>query len=292
MDMLIRKKLLKIQERLGMRIGIAYGISSSPVIKTAGEAMNVLRELYKVGVKAFVLPKDMFLEIEDASDIYKSYYADLLRLKEEASKLNIELSVRHPKLSEMPDDELRIFTTVASIMDARTFVIRPDFYRNMPKEQSLTLAVHKINEIVAEQRSDVRIGIETTGNTYNPGSIEDVIDVVKRTKATEPVINWAHIHARGSGALRSEEDYRKVIEYVVQSIGHGWVRNAYMFFGGVSYGPSGAIRNIPLRDSDIKLEHLIRQLMSFGFQGTLILEDPERERLILSMLEEIAQMVR
>ena len=30
-DVLIRKKVLKIQERLGMRIGIPYGISKIPV---------------------------------------------------------------------------------------------------------------------------------------------------------------------------------------------------------------------------------------------------------------------
>ncbi len=292
MDMLLRKKMLKIQERLGMRIGISYGISSIPVIKTPADAMNALRELYKVGAKAFVLPKDMFSEIQDPSDLYKSYYGDLLRIKEEASKLNIELSVRHPGLSDMPDDEMRIFCSITSIMDNRTFIIRPNFYRNMPKEQSLTLAVHKINEIMAEQRGDVKMGIETTGNAYEPGSLDDVIDVVKRTKGTEPIINWAHIHARGTGALRSENDYRRVIEEVVSAIGQGWLRNSYMFFGGVSYGPSGVTGSIPLRESDMKLEYLIKQIMSFGMQGTLILEDPAREKLILSMLDDLARMVR
>ncbi len=292
MDMLIRKKVLKIQERLGMRLGIVNGTRDKPLVKTTEDVLFVLRELYKVGLKAFVLPKELFSEITDVSDIYKSYYGDLLKIKEEASKLNIELSLHHPSLTDMPDEELKIFCTIASIMDARMFIIRPNFYRNMPKDQALTLVVYKINEIVNELRLDARIGIEITGKTQEPGSLEDVIDVVKRTRNTEPVINWAHIHARGVGALRSEGDYRHVIDTLRAHIGSGWMRNAYFLFSGVSYGPSGEIQHIPLKESDLRLNDLIRQIMSFGIQGTLILEDPDREKLVLNMLNELAQMVR
>ena len=70
------------------------------------------------------------------------------------------------------------------------------------------------------------------------------------------------------------------------------IKSSYFLFSGITYGPSGEIKHIPLRESDIKLNDLIRQIMSFGIQGTLILEDPEREKLVLDMLDELAQMVR
>lgn len=292
MDMLIRKKVLKIQERLGMRLGIAYGIKSKPVVKSTEDILYVLREMYKVGLKAFVLPKEAFSGITDSSDIYKHYYGDILKIKEEAGKLNIELALHNPSLSDMPDEELKIFCTIASIMDARTFVIQPNFYKNIPKEQAIKLVVYKINEIIGDLRLDTKIGIETTGKSHEPGSIEDVIDIVKRTHSTEPIINWGNIHARGVGALRSESDYKSVIDNVRSSIGPGWVKNAYFFFGGVSYGPSGLVRKVPLKRSDMKLNDFIRQAMSFGMQGTLILDDPDKEQLVLNMLDELAQMVR
>ncbi|RLJ05967.1 MAG: hypothetical protein DRP16_05630 [Candidatus Aenigmatarchaeota archaeon] len=292
MDMIIRKKVLKIQERLGMNIGIAYGISSIPVVKTTEQALTALRELYKIGIKAFLMPKDLFSGILTTSDLYKDYYGELIKIKETAQKLNIELSIHHPSLSDMPDDELKTYCNIMSVMDCRTFVIHPTFYKMMPKEQALRLVVYKINEIITGLRVRPKVGIETTGRTDEVGSLEEVIDIVKRTHETEPVLNWGHIHARGSGALTSDEDFRRIIDKVRGEIGNQWLWNAYFIFGGVSYGPSGEQKHIPLSRSDINLSHLIRNIMSFNIKGTLILDDPQREKLVLDMLEELADMVR
>jgi len=85
-------------------------------------------------------------------------------------------------------------------MDCRSFIIHPTFYSRMPHEQALKLAVYKINEITTNLRVKAKIGIETTGRNDQVGSLEDVIDIVKRTHGTEPVINWAHLHARATEA--------------------------------------------------------------------------------------------
>jgi deoxyribonuclease-4 len=162
----------------------------------------------------------------------------------------------------------------------------------MPKDQALKLAVYKINEIIAGLKFRAKIGIETTGKMAEPGSLEDVIDMVKRTEGTEPIINWAHIHARGAGALRVQPDFKAILDKIKQSIGPRWFQGALFLFSGVSYGPSGIIKHVPLASSDIKLEYLIKEAMSAGVKGTLIFEDPDREKFILKMLERLADMVR
>jgi endonuclease IV len=63
-------------------------------------------------------------------------------------------------------------------------------------------------------------------------------------------------------------------------------------FSGISYGPSGEIKHIPLADSDINLEYLIKEIMSFNIKGTMIFEDPDKEKFMLRMLEQLANMVR
>ena len=292
-DMIIRKKALKIQERLGMRIGIPYGTSKIPAIRNLREAMEVLRELYKVGLKAFVLPPELFSDIRTTSDLYKHKYAELLKIKEEAKKFNIELSVRQTRLTNNPDENLKIFCNISSIMDCRTFIIHPNFYSSMmPKDQALRVAVRKINEIVAGLRFRTKIGVETTGRMADVGSLEDVIDIVKRTESTEAVINWAHIHARGAGALRTQEDFGRILSKLKAEIGTGWMRDAYFLFSGVSYWPSGEIKHIRLEKSDINLEHMIKESMGMGIRGTLVFEDPDRERFILKTLEKLGDMVR
>ncbi|RLI96653.1 MAG: hypothetical protein DRO99_04130 [Candidatus Aenigmatarchaeota archaeon] len=291
-DMMIRKKMLKIQERLGMRLGIAYGTSKVPIVKTTEQALEALRELYKVGLRAFVLPKELFSGIYTGTDLYKAKYGDLLKIRELANKFNIELSIRHDKLPSQADDILNTLCNVTSIMDARTFVIRPNFYVNMPQDQALKLAIYKINEITTNLRVNAKIGIENTGRMDEVGSFEDMMDVVSRTSGTEPIVNWAHIHARGSGSLRSQEDFERILQSMRRQLGSAWMQKAYFFFSGVSYGPSGMTRQIPIEQSDLRFEHLIKASMSMNLRGTIIMEGPERERYAIKNLEKISDMVR
>lgn len=292
MDMLIRKKALKIQERLSMRLGVMYGISKTPVVKDVNQTLDVLRELYKIGMKAFVLPKELFSGIVTAADLYKGSYGDLLKIKEIAQKFNIELALHLPELPEDPDETLKVFCNICNIMDCRTLIINPNIYRNMPQEQSVRLTVYKINEIMTNLRSQVKIGIETTGKIREVGSLEQVVDIVKRTQGTEPILNWAHIHARGAGALRTEDDFRRVLSHVTNEVGRSWLEDAYFLFSGISYGPSGEIRHIPLAQSDLSLKDMVRQAVSFGVKGTLVFEDPGKEKLILRILDDLGDMAR
>jgi deoxyribonuclease-4 len=292
--MLTRKKSLKIQDRLGMRIGVAYGSARIPIIKTPHQALEVLEDLYKIGFKALLIPKELFADIRNISDLYKEHYTNLLKIKTIASKYNIELSIHNHSLPEDPnlDEELKIFSNIANVMDARSFIIHPTFYSRMPQDQALRLVVYKINEIVNELRIKTRIGIETTGRLSELGSVEDVIDMVKRTTRTEPILNWAHIHARSSGAITSEEDFRRILDKIRSEVGQYWLKEAYFIFSGITYGPSGAIQHRSVVSSDMKLEHLIKSIQSLNIKGTLIFETPNREKDILGMLQELGDMVR
>ncbi|NIO20383.1 MAG: hypothetical protein GTN76_06490 [Candidatus Aenigmarchaeota archaeon] len=292
--MLTRKKSLKIQERLGMRIGVAYGSRNAPVVKNPDQALGVLEDLYKIGFKALLLPKELFTDIRNISDLYKEHYTNLLKIKTIASKYNIELSIHNHALPQDPnlDEEIKIFCNVANVMDARSLIIHPTFYSRMPQDQALKLVVYKINEIVNELRIKSRIGIETTGRLNELGSVEDVIDMVRRTTRTEPILNWAHIHARSSGALTNEDDFRRILDKVRSEVGQYWLKEAYFIFSGISYGPSGAIQHRPVVRSDMRLEHLIKSIQSLNIKGTLIFETPNREEDILNMLQELGDMVR
>lgn len=290
-EMLIRKKSLKIQERLGMKIGVAYGSRSVPIVRNANETLRVLDDLYRVGFRAFMLPRELFENIREPSDLYKEHYTNLLKIKTIASKYNIELSIHNSRLPEEPmlDNAFKIYCNIANVMDARTLVIHPSFYSRMPQDQASRLVVYKINEIVNELRIRSSIGIETTGNYRELGDVDDVVDMVKRTTNTEPVINWAHMHARSGGAMTSENDFRRVLDKVRAEVGQRWLSNAYFIFSGVSYSTG---QHRPLIGSDMKLEHLIKSIQSLNIKGTLIFETPGREKDIVDMLSSLGDMVR
>ena len=291
-DMLVRKKLLKIQERLGMRVGIVGGTKRNPDPRTTAEVLDVLKDLYAVGVKAYVLPTGYFSRIIGSTDLYKEYYGELLRIKEQASKYNIELLLRYPDLGEQPDETIKRFATISSIMDARAFVFRPDFYRNVPSSQALKLVVYKLNELAGNLNVKVNLGLETTGRMYELGTVEDLTDIIKRTQSTEIVLNWGALHARGAGTFRTSADFRNLLQKLREGIGSQWMQNALYIVSAYMYGASGAVRQIPLEKSDLNISDLIMETMAFGIKGTFLIDDPEKEQWILRSLDKLADMVR
>jgi len=290
--MMVRKKMLKIQERLGMRIGVSGGTAKIPLVRNTKNLLDALEELYRIGLRAFVIPKEYFADIGSATDLYKTKYGDLIKVKEIAGKYGIELSITYPDLPEKNDEVLRTFCTIGTVMDARTFFIQPTFFPRMPQDQATKLVVHKLNEITNNMRLKFKIGVETTGRMNQVGTIEDVLDIIERTVGTEPVLNWAHIHARGTGALRSQADFRRIIDKTRSVAGVNWIDNAFMLFSGVKYGPSGEVGHIPLDKADINLEYLVREIMGANIHGTLIFEDPDKEKWIVKNMEKLADMVR
>ena len=51
------------------------------------------------------------------------------------------------------------------------------------------------------------MGIETSGRQELWGTVEEVLEVCNHVDGTVPVLNMAHIHARGHGMMRTSEDY-------------------------------------------------------------------------------------
>ena len=47
-----------------------------------------------------------------------------------------------------------------------------------------------------------------------------------------------------------------------------------------------------MEKADMSLRNMVRQAVSFGVKGTLIFDDPSKEKLVLKILDDIGDMVR
>jgi endonuclease IV len=83
-----------------------------------------------------------------------------------------------------------------------------------------------------------------------------------------------------------------VVEQVRQKVGQQWLKDVFFIFSGVRYGPSGETGHISFTKSDMKLEHLIRTILSYGIKGTLIFDEQDREKQVVAILDELGDMVR
>ena len=64
----------------------------------------------------------------------------------------------------------------------------------------------ELQKILKKEKISIRIGLETRGKQKVFGSIDEIIEVSRHVKNVVPVLDVAHIHARGNGCLKTIED--------------------------------------------------------------------------------------
>jgi deoxyribonuclease-4 len=131
-----------------------------------------------------------------------------------------------------------------------------------------------------------KIGVETSGRQELWGSLEEVLEVVNHVEGTVPVLNIAHIHARGHGQMRTSEDYGELFDKVRESIG---TKQFYCHFSGVEHRTGNAMHYTQIKKSDLNFEPLAEFIVEDGgwLDITLISDSPLLEHDAMYMLQNI-----
>ena len=131
-----------------------------------------------------------------------------------------------------------------------------------------------------------KIGVETSGRQELWGSLEEVIEVVNHVEGTIPVLNIAHIHARGHGRMKTSEDYGELFDMVRESIG---TKEFYCHFSGVEHRTGNAMHYTQIKKSDLNFEPLAEFIVEDGgwLDITLISDSPLLEHDAMYMLQNI-----
>ncbi|MEC7703881.1 MAG: TIM barrel protein [Candidatus Thermoplasmatota archaeon] len=133
--------------------------------------------------------------------------------------------------------------------------------------------------------SPTLIGIETSGRQDLWGSMEEVLEVVNHVEGTVPVLNLAHIHARGHGRLRTSEDFGDLFDQVRETIGG---KKFYCHFSGIEHRMGNALHYTQIKKSDLKFEPLAEFLAEDGdwLDITMISDSPLLEHDAMFMLQQ------
>ena len=117
------------------------------------------------------------------------------------------------------------------------------------------------------------IGIETSGRQELWGTVDEVLEVVNHVPGTVPVLNMAHIHARGHGCMRTSEDYAELFDKVRTRLGGS---KFYCHFAGVEHRMGNALHYTQIKKSDLKFEPFAEFLAEDGdwMDLTIISDSP------------------
>ena len=105
-------------------------------------------------------------------------------------------------------------------------------------------------------------------------ALPSVIAGLSRCKDMLPVLDVAHVHARGRGCLRTEADMRELTDQFFSLAGD----IAHFHISCIKYGEKGEISHLPLETKDPDLQILADVLQDSKQECTFICESPLIEK--------------
>jgi deoxyribonuclease IV len=146
--------------------------------------------------------------------------------------------------------------------------------------QAVVAGLKRVRQVVEDEGLRPIIGLETMGKTGSWGTLEEIAMVMAEIEGVEPVPDFAHIHARERGCLRTTEDFKRVLDEALR-ISRG---RLHCHFSCIEYTDKGEKRHLLLEKKDPDFAHLAKLLPGAGRDITIISETPDPSSDAVSML--------
>ena len=89
---------------------------------------------------------------------------------------------------------------------------------------------------------------ETMGKINQLGDLDEIIRIVNVADNILPCVDFGHLNARTYGSLKTKDDYKRVIDALIDGVGEKKVKNMHVHFSKIEYGKGGEIRHLTFAD--------------------------------------------
>lgn len=286
---------------MGVKIGPA-GVPLSCKGRTIVEGMD---DIISLGLET--------MEIQTVRMVSPQHFEQYWQAGVLANKAEMEMNIHGPYYSELLGDRVQRGRSLAKIeatlqaartINAQHVTLHAGHYGEFGRTQEanehvanvFSGIVDRVHEIWHDDEDEFpvfpwikdgqpsKIGIETSGRQELWGSLEEVLEVVNHVDGTIPVLNIAHIHARGHGQMRTSEDYGELFDQVRETIG---TKEFYCHFSGVEHRSGNAMHYTQIKKSDLNFEPLAEFIVEDGgwLDITLISDSPLLEHDAMYMMQ-------
>jgi len=138
-------------------------------------------------------------------------------------------------------------------------------------------ALKEIERELMDRGIKVWIRPELTGKPTQFGDLKEIVKLSEELEMVLPTIDFAHAHARNKGKCNSTEEWREMLSFIEDRLGREALDNMHIHMSGIEYTDKGEKRHLPLQESDMKWEDLLRVLKEFRVRGVVISESPNIE---------------
>ncbi len=216
-----------------------------------------------------------------ASGIVKDYN-ELAALKEISKELDIHFSIHTPyymdlvgggEITEKSKDGIKWCGILGNEIGAKVVVTHLGLYGKYTRNKAMERLIQNIRGVrdwYKKHNISSSLGVETSGKQEVIGDLDEVLTVCKRVSGLVPVLNFAHIHARGNGSLKKKEDFQEIFDKTLKITKN----NLYTHFSGVEYRDGNENRYTPIKKGDLKFEPLAECILDNNINITIISGSP------------------
>ena len=201
---------------------------------------------------------------------------------------NINLSLHTPYFislsSEKEETRLNSLTYIkdsaeaAHKLGARKIVIHSGSCAKMTREQALELAKDTLKRaqkmLDDEGLSNIIICPETMGKINQLGTLLEVLELCGVDDRFLPCVDFGHLNARTLGAIKTKDDYKKILDEIENKLGHERLKNFHVHFSKIMYTAGGEKEHLTFEDKEYgpQFEPLMELFAERGLQPSVICE--------------------
>ena len=175
----------------------------------------------------------------------------------------VEISVHAPYYINLanPDDEMAeksigyIIDSAkkALLLGGNRVVFHPASQGKAAREEAIKLTDERFytlcERIYKENLQGVIFCPETMGKIAQIGTVEEITRFCKTDKVFTPCVDFGHVNAREQGCLKTEEDYERLLSYMIDGLGFERMKNFHVHFSKIEYSERGEIRHLTFEDT-------------------------------------------
>ncbi len=178
------------------------------------------------------------------------------------AKEGVEISVHAPYFINFanPDDEMAAKSygyvldsaKMVKAMGGRRVVFHPAAQGKDAREIAVSRAEDRLkilrDYIYLNALQDCMFCPETMGKLAQVGTVEEIARFCLVDEIFTPCVDFGHVNAREQGSLKTEEDYRRLLEYLVEKLGYERMKHFHVHFSKIMYGAKGEIKHLTFAD--------------------------------------------
>jgi deoxyribonuclease-4 len=167
---------------------------------------------------------------------------------------------------------------IAKAARAEVVVFHPGFLLGRTREDAIDSVVEQLGELrerLEKKDRAVPFGIEVMGRVRELGSVDDVVEISRRTGWVRPVLDFAHMHATSDGAFTSVEPFRDALAKADDVLEPG--APFHIHFSDIQFANRNETKHLSYGEGTLRAEPLAEALGAFGRPATVISESPDVE---------------